>query len=347
MTAHIRLRYTYSLNPDEWVLRHARGEVPDHLPYGLHRLGGPSRSLDVATAPRGVRGVASRVMRASTGGYELVPLRRAGGADVELAWDEGVGIPTALTARSDVAVATGVIWLTDRRPKPGLRLSLERRALQRCSAVWALSSAQLPLLQSVWGVQPDRLHHLQFGVDRDFWSPSPSMAIPGRVLVVGNDRDRDHGTAVQGAERARAHRAEVHLHLVSRLAVDVPPELGVRSVALGHAELREEYRRAAVCVVAVRPNRHVSGITAALEAMACERPVVVTDTPGMSDYVADGVNGLLVPPGDADAVASAILKVLSNPNLAADLGEAGRRAVEESFNTERQAEQLAAILDRS
>jgi glycosyltransferase involved in cell wall biosynthesis len=109
-------------------------------------------------------------------------------------------------------------------------------------------------------------------------------------------------------------------------------------------ELREEYRTSAVCVVAVRPNQHCSGLTAALEAMACGRPVVVTETPGMRDYVSHGYNGLLVPPGDPRALATAIERILANPQLGADLGEAGRKTVEESFNTQRQVEQLAEML---
>jgi glycosyltransferase involved in cell wall biosynthesis len=342
---NVRLRYAAQLDPEQWASRHARGEVPDRLPYGLHRLARPGRSLDVDVPPRGMWALAGRASRAVTGGYELFRLRRSRSADVEVAWDEGVGIPTALKARSGVAVATGVIWLTDRRRKGGSLVALERRALQRCSAVWALSSAQLPLLRSVWRVDSGRLHHLKFGVDQGFWSASMRTARPVQVLAVGNDRDRDHPTAVRAVELARSRLPDMRLHLVTNHPVPVPSEVGVRTSALSHVDLREQYQKAAVCVIAVRPNLHCSGVTAALEAMACSRPVIVSDTPGMSDYVTHGVNGLLVPPGDAAAIASAICRVLANPGLAADLGEAGRWSVEDSFNTVRQAEQLADILD--
>ena len=124
----------------------------------------------------------------------------------------------------------------------------------------------------------------------------------------------------------------------------VPPDLGDRTPALSHLALREEYRTSGVCVVALRPNRHCSGITTVLEAMACGRPVIVTDTPGMRDYVRHGRDGLLVPPGDVRALAAEILRVLTDPGLAAELGQAARAAVEETFNTERQADQLSGIL---
>jgi glycosyltransferase involved in cell wall biosynthesis len=108
--------------------------------------------------------------------------------------------------------------------------------------------------------------------------------------------------------------------------------------------LRDEYRTSDVCVVAVKPNHHCSGVTATLEAMACGRPVVVTDTPGMSDYVKHGETGLLVPPGDSKELATTIRRVLSDPVLAGDLGAAGRESVERSFNSERQAAQLSEIV---
>lgn len=344
MTA-VRVRYSHALDPLEWAQRHARGEVPDELPYGLDRLAGPGISLHVDPPPRGRNALASRLLHACTRSYEWVaPVGPDGVPEVSFAWDERVGIPMALTARDPVCVVTGVIWLTDRAPRCGALTALERRALQRCAAVWALSSTQLPILREVWGVEARRLHHVRFGVDRDFWVPGPDPGRSGRVLVVGNDRHRDFATAVRAVQIARAGRPDLRVHVVTEQQVDVPPEVGVRTAGMGHVALRQEYQRAELCVIALRPNRHCSGLTAALEAMACGRPVIVTETPGMGDYVRHGHDGLLVPPGDAQALAAAILRVATNPSLGVDLGAAGRRTVEESLNTARLADQLADLL---
>lgn len=62
-----------------------------------------------------------------------------------------------------------------------------------------------------------------------------------------------------------------------------------------------------------------------LEAGACGKPVVGTLSGGVPDAVIDGETGLLVPPDDPQATAEAILRILENPNLAARLGENGRR----------------------
>lgn len=71
-----------------------------------------------------------------------------------------------------------------------------------------------------------------------------------------------------------------------------------------------------------------------LEAMAAARPVVATTVGGIPEAVLDGVNGLLVPPGDVDALALAVGKMLENRGLAQSLGEAGRRRVLEMFSLE-------------
>jgi glycosyltransferase involved in cell wall biosynthesis len=107
--------------------------------------------------------------------------------------------------------------------------------------------------------------------------------------------------------------------------------------------MRELYTRAEVVAVAVTPNLHVSGMSVLLEAMACGRPVVATETPGMSEYVADGETGLLVPPGDADALADALSSLLAEPERARELGRAGRRAIESNFTTSQLASRLAGV----
>ncbi len=72
----------------------------------------------------------------------------------------------------------------------------------------------------------------------------------------------------------------------------------------------------------------------ALEAMNYGTPVVASRIGGIPDVVEDGVTGLLVPPGDAAALAAALRRVLDEPGLARKLGEAGRRRLHEQFSWE-------------
>jgi glycosyltransferase involved in cell wall biosynthesis len=61
-----------------------------------------------------------------------------------------------------------------------------------------------------------------------------------------------------------------------------------------------------------------------IEAAACALPLITTDVPGCREVVTDGVDGLLVPMGDADALAAAIRRLHEDPDLARRLGREAR-----------------------
>jgi glycosyltransferase involved in cell wall biosynthesis len=78
--------------------------------------------------------------------------------------------------------------------------------------------------------------------------------------------------------------------------------------------------------------------------------VVATRVGGTPEAIEDGVNGLLVPPADSNALANAICHVLAQPQLAARLGHAARQSATAQFSTEqmvRATEQLyESLLER-
>ncbi len=82
-----------------------------------------------------------------------------------------------------------------------------------------------------------------------------------------------------------------------------------------------------------------------LEALAAERPVVVTRAGGMPEIVTDGRTGRLTPPGEPAALADAILGVLGMPDSGRRFGQAGRRLVEERYSAETMGARYAALYD--
>jgi glycosyltransferase involved in cell wall biosynthesis len=74
--------------------------------------------------------------------------------------------------------------------------------------------------------------------------------------------------------------------------------------------------------------------------MACQVPVVATRVGGMTEIVEDGKTGILVEPGDADALAEAILKLLSNENLRSSMGKTAQSRAVEFYSWEKVAENL-------
>jgi glycosyltransferase involved in cell wall biosynthesis len=80
-----------------------------------------------------------------------------------------------------------------------------------------------------------------------------------------------------------------------------------------------------------------------LEAMAAGRPVVATAVGGNTEVVVDGDSGLLVPAKDPKALASAILRLLRDPELARRMGEAARLRVQTEFTLERMVQRMEQL----
>jgi glycosyltransferase involved in cell wall biosynthesis len=104
----------------------------------------------------------------------------------------------------------------------------------------------------------------------------------------------------------------------------------------------QDYFRAAD--VFVLPSRREGLPVALLEAMACGLPCVASLLPGATDtIIANGGNGLLVPPGDAVALADHVARVLQDTALASALGAAARETIAARFaNTDVAGQWLAA-----
>ena len=101
---------------------------------------------------------------------------------------------------------------------------------------------------------------------------------------------------------------------------------------VGRASAPEVARLMADCLAAVVPSEWPENAPmAVLEPMAASRPVLATRVGGIPELVRDGIEGVLVPPGDADALARAMLRLTSDRGLAARLGRAGRQRVLERF----------------
>ncbi len=141
------------------------------------------------------------------------------------------------------------------------------------------------------------------------------------LVVAGDGRDREALTLLSERER----RGVMMLGTVPN--ADLPAYL------------------AAADVLAAPATGHESFGLVLVEAMAAGVPVVATDIPGYREVVSDGVEGLLVPPLDPAALAAALRRILTAPELGAALGSAGRRRAE-GFSWELVVPRVEAIYHR-
>jgi glycosyltransferase involved in cell wall biosynthesis len=331
---------------------HARDEVPDRTPYGLHHLEDDPDvhvhfrpSLHAAPAAW-----VSRKVRNRLDGYEpvaaavaaLTPARRR--ADVVLCMDELTGFPAALVPGGPPAVSN-IVWAG--RPEDYSRVdrALVGRAIGRLSGVITQAAGADRDLTEAWDLDPARVHHIRLGIDTEFFPPQPWSEATTTVASVGDDHFRDHPLLVEAVARVRKQGVDARLELgTTRADVDMPSDMGVLHRRRMEGAVRAMYARSSVIAVALAPTRRGSGSTVVLEAAASGRPVVVTRNPAMEGLVEHGVRGLLVDPQDPDAMAEGIAELLADPERARAMGEAARRWVVEEHTSAVMAADIRHVL---
>jgi phosphatidyl-myo-inositol alpha-mannosyltransferase len=204
--------------------------------------------------------------------------------------------------------------------------------------VWRRLDARIAVSETAGRFVSDRLGDgirvIPNGVDVErFGSAAPAEDLPPgrRLLWVGRlDPQKGFRVAVRAFERL----ASVLPDLTFVVAGDgkdrspleaLPLPVRERVIVLGTVDRGRlpRYHAAADAFVSPAVGQESFGIVL-VESMAAGLPVVATDIPGYHEVVDDGVEGLLVPPGDSVALEAALRRVLEDEELAKSLGESGR-----------------------
>ena len=164
---------------------------------------------------------------------------------------------------------------------------------------------------------------------------APRLAVVGRLIPI-----KGHDVLLRALAEVRAEASEVTLEVAGegRLEEELRAtahRLGLEDAVrfLGRvAPVGPVFERAEVVVV---PSFGEGFGMVALEAMERGRPVIASSVGGLPEIVEEGVTGLLVPPGDAGALAAAIRELARDPGRTAEMGAAGRARALEAFSQER------------
>ena len=244
------------------------------------------------------------------------------------------GLPLVVTVHTSLS---HTLRVTDARAVAlkALGAPLERWGEHRADAVVALTPRSARLLEG-GGVRPDRLHVIPSGVDVGLFDgphddPFPHLSRP-RVAFVGRLAPQK---GVIGLVRAAARLRAPNVQIV--LVGDGPDRQRLeREIhALGLADRVQvtgfvaHDRIPAVLAhvdVLVMPSVYEELGSALVEAMHAGVPIVATRVGGIPDVIEHGETGILVPPGDPGALASAIDDLLDDPRRAASLARRARTA---------------------
>lgn len=276
--------------------------------------------------------------------FELARRARdmAGRFDVLLAGSEKVGIPLAF-----MRLPCPLITVGHHMASPYKRWLVKMSgATRRWARIGGLSQADLDFMATYYGTP--RTHLFRFiTAPLQRFTPGDYRA-EGPIVSVGVSK-RDYGTLLDALRQLPGYQTEIHAASrfkdnLSGGMGDLPP--GVCVVTdLPSAAMPERYRTARFVVLPMlNTSQFSAGASVALEAHASGCAVIATNTPGMRDYVVDGVTGLLVPPGDAAALRDAIQKLWENPSLAHQMGRSGRSHIEAEFDPEQVNQKVRHVL---
>jgi glycosyltransferase involved in cell wall biosynthesis len=197
----------------------------------------------------------------------------------------------------------------------------------------------------------------------DFEQARPTLGRDAMRGSLGIDRD-----AIVVGIIARLTEQKGHRILFEALA-NQPLLQHVQVLVVGGGELNEELQRRAQSLRIDRrvhflgPRRDLGNLLAAMDvfvlpslweglplslvlAMAAERLVVATSVAGVPEVVQDGRTGLLIPPGDVDALGRALARAVCGPDLRARLGAAARASVLPRFGVTQHVNAIADLYDR-
>ncbi|MWD30016.1 glycosyltransferase [Aquicoccus sp. SCR17] len=246
------------------------------------------------------------------------------------------GIPHSFTLHGPDIFFEPLHWRLD--------VKVAEAAFVACISEFCRSQAMAFSDRRHWG----RLHVVHCGVEPDRYGPpgatAPRLLFVGRLAAV-----KGLPVLFEALEMLRSEVPGLEVVLVGdgpdRAALEREAPEGVSFAGYRSQDEVAEMLRGVQALVL--PSFAEGVPVVLMEAMATGLPVIATRIAGIPELVEDGVSGLLVPPGDAAALAGAIRRVLSDEMLRSDMGAAGQAKVRADYRSDIEAARLSRLFSAS
>ena len=242
----------------------------------------------------------------------------------------------------------------------------ERPLLHACDRVIAVSDPIALSLRRWFGVSHERMEVVYNGVDTRRFRPDPERRAAIRKALYLDENEvmalfLSHVTRQKGLHvllralprvreawpRVRVVVAGVGDYLADGQALAQRLGVSPHVVFVGEVPHARAHEYLAACDVFVLPTLRQEGLPfALLEAMASEKPVLVSRIGGVTSVVHDGVNGLLVRAGDPEALGAGLVRLLADRELARRLARSARETVLRAFSAEHMVRGTADVFER-
>lgn len=223
------------------------------------------------------------------------------------------------------------------------RMRLHQQVLPHVQGVLVFGQVQLKLLKQLYGHRINA-QFIRHRMDARFFDPlnSPPPDPENRYIVsVGNDVGRDFDTLIAAVADLPIR---VVLHTRRPITGPLPANVQIQSHWISFEDLRTLYARAAAIIVPLHETIHASGTNGLLEAMTMGRPVVVSASSGIIDYVQHQQTAWIVPTEDVAALRDGVTHLLSHPAEAQAMGQRARQYCERALSMPVYARQVAQVI---
>jgi glycosyltransferase involved in cell wall biosynthesis len=179
------------------------------------------------------------------------------------------------------------------------------------------------------------------GIDTQYYCPVPREQSNELTYLCVGQWLRDFATLKAVAKSVEPRNRHIRFRVAgSGKAGEILEDVSNISVAgrLTDEELLKTYQQADVMIL---PVSDATANNALLEGLSCGLPVITTDVGGTRDYVDDGC-AFLIPPGDVEGMAEAVLRLADDAQLRVKMG-ARSRQVAETFDWEKVIPQLLSV----
>lgn len=243
------------------------------------------------------------------------------------------------------------VWLIDNsRNFTDKKIIKTAALLDKMEKVIYHSSTETEKFINIFNLNQEKLKCVHFGINFDAYSYDKYMAKPSKieekfenfVLSVGTDMHRD-------------------MNLLEELAYQMPnfnfvvcscnPQYlnkkyksnNVKVLKANLAEMRYLYSKCLCVIIPLKYNEHVSGCTTLLESVAMKKPVIISDTPGITEYIVNNKTGIVVPLKSIKEFKNSIEMVYNNKAYSNRLVENAYEYCKNRFTTDIWAKEHAEI----
>jgi len=233
-------------------------------------------------------------------------------------------------------------------------LEPQLKVSRRLDRILTVSEASRQDLEREYGVTASRMRVVGNGINLDVFQPQRDVERKSSELITTLSSDsplKGFRFLLEAVARLRSKRPDLRLKVIGQPGHETGTAERVRDLGLGSVvhftgrvpteSIASAYAEATLAVV---PSVYEGFGFPAGEAMACEVPVVSSRGGALPEVVGeDGRCGMLVPPKNSEALASAIDQLLDQPERRVEMGRAGRARVLEHFTWRRAAERTVDV----